>query len=137
MVKKTIPQLQEATSVTDNAYFVFDTGSVTKKIKMINLQKSFKLKTRTIVVTAQSILSDDDTVLFNTPDTAVVMTTTLPAPADVTGRPIRIKNIGPGLLTINTSNPGVIKIDGANTLDLNIQYQSVTLVSDGTNYFIF
>lgn len=60
-------------------------------------------------------------------------TVTVPAAAANNGRVINIKNTGTGVITVATAGGN---IDGQATVLLNIQYASVTLVSDGTNWFI-
>lgn len=63
------------------------------------------------------------------------MTITLPAPgAAGANMHWTIKNIGTGTLTIDPA--GSVTIDGAATHVMATQYQSIGIVSDGTNYFI-
>lgn len=134
MAKKTIPQLQEVTDVTDNMLFVVDTGSATKKVKKINLVRSFKASVRIISVTAQLLTTDDDYVLFNT-GLVSDFTSTLPAIATSDKKVIKVKNIGTGKLVMSAVDVGST-IDGAATLAVGPN-QSFTLVCDGTNWFIF
>lgn len=135
MVKKTIPQLQEAITVTDTAYFVVDTGSVTKKISKINLFRSFSGSVRHISLTGQTLTTDDETVIFDSPDAPGGMDFTLPPAASFTGKKLYLKNNGTGLC--GGYPQGASKIDGANDIDLSGIYQAVILISDGTNWFRF
>ena len=59
-------------------------------------------------------------------------TITLPTSGVTAGEEIRIKNMGTGTITID---PQTVNIDGSTTdYTLDVQYSSITLVSDGTNY---
>lgn len=62
------------------------------------------------------------------------VTVNLPTAAGITGRIYQIKLRGTGTLTIDPS--GAETIDGAATHALATQYQSVTIVSDGTNWSV-
>lgn len=62
------------------------------------------------------------------------ITVTLPAVAS--GKKIIIKKIDSGAGTVTIQRGGSSTIDGANTIQLYYQYEAVTLVSDGTNWFI-
>lgn len=61
-------------------------------------------------------------------------TVTLPASASNSGKTIDVKNIGTGTVTVDGNASETI--DGATTYDVTVQYQNVTLVSDGTNWYI-
>lgn len=62
-------------------------------------------------------------------------TITLTLPSAVTAtRPIYIKNVGTG--TIKVVGPSSQTIDGTTQLNINVQYEAYTLVSDGANWFI-
>lgn len=90
---------------------------------------------RTVVAAGtSSILSGDSIVLANA--TAGNMTLVLPAP--VSGKIFNIKKIdsSANTVTIQSTNPGTIQIDGANSFLLNVQYESLTIASDGINFFI-
>ena len=59
-------------------------------------------------------------------------TITLATSGLTAGDQIRIKNMGSGTITID---PQTVNIDGSTTdYVLDVQYSSITLVSDGTNY---
>lgn len=138
MVKKTIPQLQEATTITDNAYFVVDTGSVTKKISKLNLRKSMSNSAiRTITLTGQTLSPDDEIVLFASPDAPMGMDFTLPPADECIGKILYLKNIGTGLCGGYGNEFDVEMIDGVNTLDLSGLNKAAIIACDGSNWFIF
>ena len=58
----------------------------------------------------------------------------LPTAIGNTGRYLVIKNIGTGTITVDAS--GTQTIDGALTYTLTLQYEVVTIVSDGSNWHI-
>lgn len=74
------------------------------------------------------------TILHN--NTGADQTITLPTVATYPGRHYHIKKIsGPTYKTI-IATTGAEEIDGAATYDLDQQYESVTVVSDGSNWYI-
>src|SRR4051812_42139359 len=75
-----------------------------------------------------SIVATDDVVLCNGTFTA-----TLPDVTTCTGRFFNIKNTGTGTITVATVSAQTI--DGASTFSLSVQYQSVTIYSDGTTWW--
>jgi hypothetical protein len=46
---------------------------------------------------------------------------------------VDVKNVGTGVITVS---PASGTIDGAATYQLSVQYQSITIVADGTNWWI-
>jgi hypothetical protein len=72
-----------------------------------------------------------ETWIFNP---SVTLTVNIPAPSAAgSGYRYNIKNISTQTITII---PGSGSIDGAGSVVINVQYASVTLVSDGANWFI-
>lgn len=61
-------------------------------------------------------------------------TVMLPASSGNTGRIIDVKNIGTGTVTVDGN--AAETIDGTATFGLVVQYQEVTVVSDGVNWYI-
>ena len=59
---------------------------------------------------------------------------TLPTAASIPGRTYVIKNSGTGIITVICT--GAETIDGSATMTLSSQYQSITVVSNGTNWAI-
>lgn len=76
--------------------------------------------------------ASDDVILADA--TGGVFTVTLRTPVGIAGKVFRLKrlNAGANNVTIATSAG---TIDGAATLALITQYQFVSVISDGTNYF--
>lgn len=77
---------------------------------------------------------DFGTILHN--NTAADNDITLPAAADSAGRVYHIKKISAGTYSTTIQTAGADTIDGAASYVLDIQYESVTLVCNGTNWFI-
>lgn len=67
---------------------------------------------------------------------ATTRTATLPTAASIAGRQYTIKKVdsGAGLVVVDAN--GAQTIDGALTYTLYAQYDSVTIVSDGTNWHV-
>jgi len=63
-------------------------------------------------------------------------TATLPSAATVTGIIYNIKKIDTSGNIVTITTIGGQTIDGASTYSLTVQYQSVTIQSDGSNWFI-
>lgn len=78
--------------------------------------------------TTYAILTSDDIVDC----TSGTFTVTLPTAVTVTGKTYNIKNSGTGVITIATTSAQTI--DGGATATLKVQYVSVTVVSDGSNW---
>lgn len=66
--------------------------------------------------------------------TSGTFTVTLPTAVGITGRIYTIKNSGTGVITIATTSSQTI--DGTTTKTLPVQYNSLTLVSNGSNWVI-
>lgn len=88
--------------------------------------------------TAASLVITDQNFQILVTDTSAPRTITLPA-APATGQQFRIKDASGGAGTNNITvdvTGGVITIDGATSQVINIDYGFMTVVFDGTNYFI-
>lgn len=66
--------------------------------------------------------------------TSGTFTVNLPTASGITGRIYVIKNSGTGVITVDGNSSETI--DGAATYSLSVQYQSVTVQSDGANWII-
>ena len=84
--------------------------------------------TYTSLITNDVILADDDTA-------GSAVTITLIAAASANKQILRIKKIGSSYNVVIDGN-GSETIDGSTTITLTVQYEAVTLVSDGSNWFI-
>lgn len=127
MAKKTIPQLQAATSITDNADFVIDTGSVTKKIKMSIIREFIRsgqiLKKSVATSTPDYEIDDDTDTLIFTPGSADVF---VYLPKGVDGKQVTVKRKG-----IDTGEVSILPKSGSGDLteigwDLKNSADSVT-----------
>lgn len=104
----------------------------------VNLKKTtvtgLRLAITTKTDTDYTLTATDDTVLFDTG--ATTRTATLPAASTVTGKVYHIKKIdaGAGLVTID--GDGGEMIDGDLTPDITAQYESFSIVSDGSNWHV-
>lgn len=81
------------------------------------------------VSTAVTLSSDINLVTAG----ATNLTVTLPAPS--TGKMVFVKKVDSGAGNVVVSKNSTDTIDGANTINLYYQYESLTFVSDGTNWF--
>lgn len=75
---------------------------------------------------------DDNVLLVNADANISIL---LPPAGQATGRYLTVKRVTGGANTL-TLNAGTSKIDGATTMSIPTQYQFVTLVNDGTNWFV-
>lgn len=97
---------------------------------IIELQTSLRV-VRTVTASPDTLTATDEIVLVDVPGGA-----TINLPAGVKGRRYDIKrlNAPPGQVTITPN--GVEQIDNAANVILTARYVSVTLVSDGANWWI-
>lgn len=91
------------------------------------LEQPWTISTQTDTYT---MLTTDHVVLANK---ATAFTITLPAAADLTGQHYYIKSIGVGAVTVDGASAETI--DDVATVVLN-QYESITIVSDGSEWWI-
>lgn len=61
---------------------------------------------------------------------------TLPTAASIAGFPIKIKNSGSGVITLNTTSSQTIDGYASGYIDLSNQYEEITVISDGSNWMI-
>jgi hypothetical protein len=87
--------------------------------------------TVTSVTDAYTVATSDDVVLCNS---TTDFTLTLPAASGNSGVLFRIKNINTNIVTVD--GDGSETIDGATDLSLSDQYESVTVVCDGTEWWV-
>jgi len=81
------------------------------------------------VSTTQAILGTDQTL-----NCTSTITLTLPTAAGINGKIYNIKNSGVGVITIDAA--GVETIDGTLTKTINVQWDSMTVQSTGSNWII-
>jgi hypothetical protein len=111
-----------ANTTTDNTV---DQLQVNGSISGIGFKQNYVTKTGAYTAT------DADYVIDCTSGT---FTVTLPASSGRTGRILIIKNSGAGTITVDGN--GAETIDGAATYSLAVQYATVQIMSDGTNWKI-
>jgi hypothetical protein len=75
-----------------------------------------------------TITGTDDIVIC----TANSFTVTLPTAVGRSGKTFKVKNAGSGVITVGTTSAQTI--DGSTTYLLSVQYQSLTVESDGANW---
>jgi hypothetical protein len=83
---------------------------------------------------AYSIAETDDVVLCNA--TGGAFDVTLPDAADFKGRRFTIKRLNSGSHAVTVAAASGQTIDGASTSVLGTQYLAITVVSDGSNWFV-
>jgi hypothetical protein len=102
-----------------------DELEVNGSISGIGMKQAYVTKTGAYTAT------NDDYVIDCTSGT---FTVTLPASSGRTGRILIIKNSGAGTITVDGNASETI--DGATTYSLSVQYATVQIISDGTNWKI-
>jgi len=109
-------------TTTDNGV---DRLQVNGSISGIGFKQAYVTKTGAYTAT------NDDYVIDCTSGT---FTVTLPASSGRTGRILIIKNSGAGTITVDGN--GAETIDGAATYSLAVQYATIQIISDGTDWKI-
>lgn len=89
---------------------------------------------RTITAASYTAVSNDYTILANAASNAI--TVNLPAAAGANGRIYNVKKIDSSANAVTLDASGTETIDGALTFVLQNQYDSVSVQSDGTNWYI-
>lgn len=113
-----------ATKASVDAASIFDTGN-----RVYSLSNPPPASGTLVSVTNTYVLANGvGIVLANG-----TFTVTLPTAASSVSRIVDVKNTGTGTISVGTAGG---TIDGSVDLKLTQQYSSVTMVSDGTNWFI-
>ena len=84
--------------------------------------------------TSYNMTSDDDVILANA--TSGILSIKLPDPTDPIKRNIDIKKVDSSTNIVNINPYNTETIDGVTSKSLTLQYESITLISDGTNWNI-
>jgi len=127
-------------------FFVDATGNVTRlapgtagyflKTQGAGADPVWAAATATVwsVVTTSSdyTATDGEFVLADSSTSAI--TITLPSPAE--NARVGVKKTDSSTNTVTVSPAGAETIDGASSLTIDTQYESYTLISDGTNWYI-
>lgn len=116
---------------TNFAYSQIGVGTTTPN-STLDVRGSLSTGHRTFTASTAASISDNYLV-FNGTSAATV---TLPTAVGITGRAYTIKNAGPTLpvSTVTIATTSSQTIDGLTSWSLTDQYQTVTLVSNGTNW---
>ena len=101
----------------------YDVAGVSSTITIINSDSS------EIVNGEYTVKPSDSSLLIDT-----TLTLLLPDAATIENKIYYIKNIGTGVLTVKADETQTI--DGGNTAVLENQYESITIISDGENFYI-
>ena len=92
-----------------------------------------EVKRSRTVATANSTSTISNDITLATAGAAGI---TLTLPAAVSGKIVIVKKVDTGAGNVTLDPPGSVTIDGAATKVLYHQYESMTFVSDGTNWFL-
>jgi hypothetical protein len=109
-------------------YYVVNKNHPSGSAKWVTLER-FNVSPPVTRSTTSSLDWDDEVVLSNP---AGAITLTLRPAAEVPGQTLQIKNLSVNPITVSAAS----NIDGAASFALTVQYQSVTLYSDGATYHI-
>ena len=83
-----------------------------------------------------SVMGSDNVLLGDTSVGSADITFSLPAAASVNGQVFFLKKIDSAAFTVYIQAFGLELIDGVNSFPLSAQYSCITVVSDGTQYWI-
>ena len=97
------------------------------------LEAGYKDKTITSITGTYTALSTDEVILASA---GSAFTITLPTAVGITGRTYTIKKTDASVNAVTLDANGAETIDGALTISLANQYESVTLVSNGVSWII-
>lgn len=124
----------QGTTATD--FVVAKSGQVgVGKTPASTLDVSGSLATALATKTAAYTLTTTDSVILADATTAA-FTCTLPTAVGITGRQYTIKRINAGANNVTVGTTSSQLIDGVSTFVLTTQYQSITVVSDNSNWLI-
>lgn len=113
-------------AATPGNHLAFSNGTAWK---LVSNWEFFNRRTFTGITTTYTVLDADDVIVVTGAST---FTITLPAIADANeGRTVVVKHAGTGVITIDGNASETI--DGAATIQLQNQYDTAVLVSDGTS----
>lgn len=120
------------TSVTRSAAGVIAVeGVVIPSISSTNLFTNKTYRRNYIAQTTTYGITTTDHVINCTTGT---FTVTLPTAVGVSGQEYIIKNTGTGVITVATTSSQTI--DGVTTATINVQYESLSVISDGANWIV-
>lgn len=112
------------------------TATATTKGAITTFVPTIASAVKTISSAGYTILDNDGFDVFLVTTGVSNQTVTLPAPANNTGRTLKIKKVDSAGGKINIQPNASETIDGLSTLPIALQYQEVQLSCDGTNWYI-
>ena len=101
----------------------------------LNSDLSFKWPVSSVSDTSYTATTQSETILVNDESAGSKVTITLPAASSCLGIEKTIKKIGDQARVVIQAN-GSETIDGSSSAALTVQYQSLTMVCDGSNWHI-
>jgi hypothetical protein len=111
----------------DGSYFAFAPQITAESVANVVVVQT--ATTKSVATTGEDVINVDDDAAGD------ACTTTLPDAATHTDRTFRVKKMGTtGAVTVASAGGN---IDGAATAVLSAQYESITVISDGTNWGIY
>lgn len=111
-------------------------GSITKNYALNALKIFFDIVSiRTITSTSYTALEDDNLILVDDDTAGGEVTIDLPAASENEGLKHIIKKIG-ATANVVVDASTTETIDGSLTATLKTQYESITVICDGSNWFI-
>ena len=106
--------------------------SIREDLRQLSLgEKGFRVNI-VAKTAAYTMTVTDDVILCGAGNQT--FTVTLPAASEATGKVYHIKNVGTGTITVDGN--GSETIDGGTTAILTVQYESITILSSGSEWFI-
>jgi len=128
------------TVVTGDAQLFWDTANnylgVDKAIPSSTLDVGGSMASAVVTLVANTALDDTHhTVLGDA--SGGTFTLTLPLASAAAGREYKVKKIDSSSNVVTIARAGGDTIDGATSVALGSQYQAITLVSNGSNWFLF
>lgn len=104
-----------------------------KVASTLNQLAARKLRLKPVTVSAAYTVEDEFDV-FKADTTSAAFTITLPKASTHTGRVVHIKRINAGANNLTVDGDGAETIDGAASITLTAQWESRSLLSDGSNW---
>jgi len=96
---------------------------------------ALKTAVNTITATSYTALTTDHNILVDDATAGSAVTVTLPAASGNAGLQYNIKKLG-NTANVIVDGDGSETIDGGTTATLTVQYESITIVCDGSNWWI-
>jgi hypothetical protein len=129
MADQKISQMPDAAVPLDGSELIpIVQSGVNKKVASSNVISSYL---NSVSLSTTGNISATSGFIFASGD----ITLTLPSAIGLNGKTIYVKNVGTGVININTT--GSETIDGQSSLPIEFQNTVVGFISDNTNWYIF